>query len=217
MTHCECSALLFDLDDTLVLSRPSIEVAWRGFADRHSLDFDKVRTLVPGRRGRDIIAAVMPTMTDAQTTNELDTIRQSEIAACETIMPIPGAKALTHALPRNQWAVVTAAPRIVMEARLRGAELPIPAVTICVKDVIEGKPSPEGFLAAAGRLAVDPRHCLGFEDSTAGFRALTEAGVKTVAIGGHITVYEGTVMSSIGDYEGVTVEVAGHRIRIEIP
>ncbi|EFG47696.1 hypothetical protein HMPREF0183_1029 [Brevibacterium mcbrellneri ATCC 49030] len=69
-------------------------------------------------------------------------------------------------------------PRMVMEARLCGAGLPIPAVTICVEDVIEGKPSPGGFLAAARRLAVDPRHCLGFEDSTAGFQVLTEAGIN---------------------------------------
>ncbi len=216
MTQLECSALLFDLDDTLVLSTPSIEAAWREFAERHGLDFDKVRTLLPGRRGRDIIAAVMPTMTDAQAVNELDAIRRSEIAASETIMPVPGAEALTHAIPRNRWAVVTAAPRVVMKARLRGAGLPIPAVTICAEDVFEGKPSPEGFLAAAGRLAFDPRRCLGFEDSTAGFHALAEAGIKTVAIGGHMSVYEGLVVSSIGDYEGVTIEVAGDLIRIEV-
>lgn len=217
MTHFECSALLFDLDDTLVLSTPSIEAAWREFADRNGLDFDQVRTLLPGRRGRDILAAVMPTMTDAQAANELNTIRRSEIAASKTIMPVQGAEALTRALPKNQWAIVTAAPRIVMEARLRGAGLPIPAITICAEDVIEGKPSPEGFLAAASRLAVDPRHCLGFEDSTAGFHALTKAGIKTVAIGGHMTVHEGTVMCSIGDYEGVTIEASGDRIRIETP
>ncbi|MEV0573050.1 HAD-IA family hydrolase [Micrococcus luteus] len=217
MTHLECSALLFDLDDTLVLSTPSIEAAWCGFAKRHGLDFDKVRTLLPGRRGRDILAAVMPRMTDAQAANELDIIRQSEIAASETIMPVPGAEALTHMLPKNRWAVVTAAPRMVMEARLRGAGLPTPAVTICAEDVVDGKPSPEGFLAAAGGLEFDPRHCLGFEDSTAGFQALTEAGIKTVAIARHMTVYEGTVVCSIRDYEDVTIEVAGDRIRIEIP
>lgn len=38
MTHLECSALLFDLDDRLVLSTPSIEAAWCGFANRHDLD-----------------------------------------------------------------------------------------------------------------------------------------------------------------------------------
>ena len=110
MTHLECSALLFDLDDTLVLSTPSIEAAWHGFADRHGLDFEKVRTLLPGRRGRDILAAIMPTMTDAQIANELDTIRRSETAASGTITPVPGAEAPTRALPKIQWAVVTAAP-----------------------------------------------------------------------------------------------------------
>lgn len=52
----------------------------------------------------------MPTMTDAQIANELDTIRRSEIAASGTITPVPGAEAPTRALPKNQWAVVTAAP-----------------------------------------------------------------------------------------------------------
>lgn len=217
MTNLECSALLFDLDDTLVLSTLSIETAWHEFADRYGLDFDKVRTLLPGRRGRDILAAVMPTMTDAQAAHELETIRRSEIAASETIMPVPGAEALTRALPKNRWAVVTAAPRMVMESRLGGAGLPIPAVTICEEDVIEGKPSAEGFLAAASCLKVNPRHCLGFEDSTAGFHALAEAGIKTVAIGRRNSVYEGSIVLSIEDFEGIAIEVAGDLIRIEMP
>lgn len=216
MPHLECSALLFDLDDTLVLSSPSIEAAWREFADRHGLDFDKVRTLLPGRRGRDIIAAVMSTMTDAQAANELETIRRSEIAASETIMPVPGAEALTHAIPKNRWAVVTAAPRVVMEARLRGAGLPIPAVTICAEDVHEGKPSPEGFLAAARELAVDPHTCLGFEDSTVGFRALAKAQIKTVAIAKTPPAGEWNLLLTIPHYAGISITEMGNMLGVEI-
>ena len=217
MTHLECSALLFDLDDTLVHSTPSIEAAWCGFADRHGFAFDEIRKLLSGRRGREILAVVMPTMSEDQIVNELDTIRRNEIATSGSITPVPGAEVLTRALPKNRWAVVTAAPRRVMKARLSGAGLPLPAVTIYAEDVHEGKPSPEGFLAAARRLKVDPKHCLGFEDSTAGFQALTEAGITTVAITGRIPIYQGTVIASIGDYERVSIEVASDRIRIEIP
>lgn len=217
MMSMECSALLFDLDDTLVLSTPSIEAAWREFADRHGLDFDRVRELLPGRRGRDILSVVVSAMPEDQVINELKIIRRSEIAASGGLMPVPGADALTGALPENRWAIVTAAPRKVMKARLRGAGLPIPAVTICAEDVREGKPSPEGFLAAARDLAVDPTDCLGFEDSAAGFRALTEAGIRSVAIAEDPLAHEWAVVASISNYERVTIEEIGDRIRIEVP
>ena len=94
MVTLECSALLFDLDDTLVLSTPSIEASWHEFTDRYGIDFDKVRKLLPGRRGRDILSTIMPELTAEQVADELKTIRCNEIAAATTIMPVPGAATL---------------------------------------------------------------------------------------------------------------------------
>lgn len=49
-------------------------------------------------------------------------------------------------------------------------------------DVQEPKPSPEGYLQAAGLLNIDPAHILVFENSDAGIAAGKAAGMKVIAI-----------------------------------
>lgn len=51
---------------------------------------------------------------------------------------------------------------------------------IGAQDVINGKPSPEGFLLAAKRLDVLPKDCIAIEDSIPGSRAACKAGMKLV-------------------------------------
>ncbi len=45
-----------------------------------------------------------------------------------------------------------------------------------------GKPAPDIFLLVAQRLAVEPQHCLVFEDSPAGVAAARSAGMSVVAV-----------------------------------
>ncbi|MFO1080129.1 MAG: HAD family phosphatase [Reyranellaceae bacterium] len=49
-------------------------------------------------------------------------------------------------------------------------------------DYVEGKPSPQPFLAAAARLGVAPAACLALEDSHNGVRAAAAAGMMTVMV-----------------------------------
>ena len=49
-------------------------------------------------------------------------------------------------------------------------------------DMKEGKPAPEIYLTAAERLGVDPKRCLGIEDSGNGLRALRAADMIAVAV-----------------------------------
>jgi beta-phosphoglucomutase-like phosphatase (HAD superfamily) len=49
-------------------------------------------------------------------------------------------------------------------------------------DVVNPKPHPEPYLTAAGRLRVDPVHCVAFEDSVSGVRAAHAAGMRTVMV-----------------------------------
>ena len=49
-------------------------------------------------------------------------------------------------------------------------------------DYAASKPAPDPYWIAAGRLAVDPRSCLALEDSYAGVRSASSAGMATIMV-----------------------------------
>lgn len=55
-------------------------------------------------------------------------------------------------------------------------------VIVSIDDVTTGKPSPEGYLLAASKLGVDPKHCLVIEDTLTGATAGKRAGMQVALI-----------------------------------
>ncbi|TCM17329.1 HAD superfamily hydrolase (TIGR01509 family) [Novosphingobium sp. PhB165] len=55
-------------------------------------------------------------------------------------------------------------------------------VVITRSDVRNAKPHPEPYLLAASRLGVDPMDCIAVEDSPAGLRSATAAGIATIVV-----------------------------------
>ncbi len=71
----------------------------------------------------------------------------------------------------------------VIAAALRAAGLEDAFRAIAASDEVpQGKPSPDVFLLAAERLAVDPRRCLVVEDSRNGILAARAAGMFAVLV-----------------------------------
>ncbi|MDV6272992.1 HAD-IA family hydrolase [Rhodococcus erythropolis] len=169
------------MDGTLVDSQASIEAVWFEFADRHGIDRAVVAQALPGRIASDIIVQVLGKRANVE--SELNWIRQSEQQNSHPVRAIAGAEKFLASVPPERWAIVTSAPRSMMERRLTAAGLPIPRVSVCAEDVHVGKPDPEGFLAAATRLKVPADSCTVFEDSSAGMAAAANAGATCVAIG----------------------------------
>ena len=56
------------------------------------------------------------------------------------------------------------------------------AAIVTAEDVSRGKPDPEVFLTAAGRIGVDPSRCVVFEDAFVGIEAAHRGGMKVVAV-----------------------------------
>jgi beta-phosphoglucomutase family hydrolase len=56
------------------------------------------------------------------------------------------------------------------------------AAIVTAEDVSRGKPDPEVFLTAAGRIGVDPSRCVVFEDALVGIEAAHRGGMKVVAV-----------------------------------
>lgn len=103
----------------------------------------------------------------------------------------PPVRAHTEALVRalagqgRALGIVTGAQRADVEFVLaRSGVADCFRVVVTEEDVARGKPDPEGFLTAAERLGVAPAETVVLEDSVAGVRAASAAGMRCIAVVG---------------------------------
>jgi HAD superfamily hydrolase (TIGR01509 family) len=180
-TTLDVSALLFDMDGTLVDSAAAVERTWRSFAERHRLDFEQVLAFSRGRRAEQTVARFAPAGVDVDA--EARRVIMDEVLDTDGITPVPGAAELLGSLPEGRWALVTSAGRTLARARMNAAGLPVPQVLISADEVRNDKPSPEGYLAAANLLGVRPEHTVAFEDAEVGVLAARASGAATIVVG----------------------------------
>lgn len=176
-------AVLFDLDGVLVDSSAVIDRVWRDWAAHHDLPWETVEPLLPGRRASETVGLLAPHLDSIAEGAELERIQTADIAG---IRPCPGSVALTEELSARglPWAIVTSGSRPTATTRLRAMRFRIPDVLVTADDVTNGKPDPEGYLAAARKLGVTPGHCLVVEDAEVGVRAARTAGARVAGIAG---------------------------------
>jgi len=80
-------------------------------------------------------------------------------------------------------AVATSSDATQTELSLRSANLLDRFDAVVTGDEIaRGKPAPDIYLEAAGRLGVDPTECVALEDSDAGVLAASAAGMVTLCV-----------------------------------
>lgn len=134
--------------------------------------------------------------------------REIFVALLDTrLAPMPGAVALLDELTAAgvPFGVATSSgPDFAHDVLGRVGLLERMGFVLTCDDVREGKPSPEIYLAAAGRLGLPPDRMLVLEDSQTGCRAAVAAGAVTVAVpGGHSLRHDFTgaafVAASLGD------------------
>ncbi len=170
--------MLFDLDGVLVDSRAAIEQVWRDWAAPRGLDWRPFLAVAHGRRTSETIRLVAPALDAAAESRVLDAM---EAAQTRGLVAFPGAADLVAALG-DRWAVVTSGSPPVATLRLRTACLPFPAVFVTSRDVVRGKPAPDGYLEAARRLGVAAAKCAVVEDSPTGVAAGKAAGMRVLAV-----------------------------------
>ena len=103
---------------------------------------------------------------------------------CKRAVFMPGAQSLINSLHKNgiPMALVSASPRVIVDAALAHIQ-PLPfKTTISSDDVKKTKPDPEGYLKAATVLSADIEQCLILEDSLTGVSAARASGAKVIAV-----------------------------------
>lgn len=174
------SALLFDMDGTILNSIAAAEEVWGRWAHSHGLDVPAFLKTIHGVRASETVAKLRLPNVDPEA--EAAKITQAEIAATDGVVEIPGAGELLRSLPDDKWAVVTSAPLELARSRMAAAGLPIPKFMVTAEDVSKGKPDPECYFRAAEMLGVRIEDCLVFEDAEAGIQAAENAGAEVVVV-----------------------------------
>jgi sugar-phosphatase len=179
MVSFRCRAILFDLDGVLVDSAECVEHTLRLWAPTKGLDAETIIPIAHGRRTIDTIRTIGPHL-DAD--REVAALEAIESTTTRGVHEVAGARELLAALPPRSWAIVTSGSRAVATLRIRHVGLPFPDVLVCAGDVTQGKPDPEGYLAAARALGRAPKECVVIEDAPAGVAAARAAGMRSIAI-----------------------------------
>jgi mannitol-1-/sugar-/sorbitol-6-phosphatase len=172
-------AVLFDLDGVLVESRDATERVWLEWASRNGIGAEELRAAMHGVRSVEVVRALRPEL-DAEA--EAAGIEEAQTLDVRGLRAIRGAPEALAGLRPDRVAVVTSATPALAAARLAAVGIEPPAVMVTAEDVSRGKPDPEGYLAAARRLGVEPAEALVVEDAPPGIEAGRAAGAATVGV-----------------------------------
>nr|WP_300398123.1 HAD family phosphatase [uncultured Sphingobium sp.] len=181
-------AVIFDMDGTLIDTESAHR---RAFVDTgHALGWPLAEELLLSMVGihrdenqRVLAERLGPDFPLAQFYADSDALFE---AAEDAGIPLrPGADLLLDHLTRAgipmALATSTAAP-FAQQRLERSGLIHYFDVIVTRSDVERPKPDPEPYLLAARRLGIDPAHCVAVEDSHAGVRSATAAGIATVMV-----------------------------------
>ena len=178
----EAKAILFDLDGTLVRSTGRIESILSDWATEQNLVVQEVLDYCHGKRTIDIVRHFIADEWVDQNYHELTA---QFVQASSDTSAIQGSLKFLELLNQHQipWAVVSSSERVLIEARLKAAGLPLPQVMVSAENVEKGKPDPTGYLLGAQLLNTAIADCIVFEDAPSGILAAQNAGAQLITIG----------------------------------
>lgn len=181
------SAILCDMDGTLVDSTAAVVRAWTEFSAEHGLDAAEVLAYCHGRLTHDTVDVFLPHLPAEERMRLADELLAGESVRHDGVVEVPGAAAFITRLTALgvPVALVTSAPRALATARMGVSGVDVPIVTVTSDDVTDGKPHPEPYLRGAELLGVPIEQCLVLEDADAGIVSGLTAGARVLVVGSH--------------------------------
>ena len=180
-------AVLWDLDGTLVDSEEFHWLSWRDTRRPEGVELTYEQFLASfGQKNDRILPAWLGAEVDGARMQRIGEDKEAEfrrLAEVHGLRPLPGAREWVATLRASGWkqAIASSAPRVNVEMMLRvaGLENSFDAI-VSADDVTIGKPDPQVFLKAAGKLAVPPARCIVVEDAAAGVEGARRAGMRSI-------------------------------------
>ena len=180
-------AVIFDMDGTLIASTQADYLAWQKLLAEYGvpLPYEDYFPLL-GMRSMDLVRMKLQ-LEGPAADKALEKKMQyfKEGVKEEGIERIPFSRSFLTELKeysvRLALATSSRKPKTELVMEHTGL-LEFFEIIVTGEDVKNGKPAPDIFLRAAGKLQVAPEDCLVFEDAASGVEAAKSAGMKCVAI-----------------------------------
>jgi sugar-phosphatase len=174
---------LFDLDGTLVDSKPAVERAWIKLAQEAQIPLEKMVGLhgIPAEQS---LRMLLEDRSEEEIKSWVDRIEFLESSDTAGVVAIPGAKNLLNELNERNiaWTIVTSCTIPLAISRVKAAGIEMPDHSVTFNDVKLGKPHPEPFILGAKRIGLNPDQCWVIEDAPAGVKSGKSAGCTVAAV-----------------------------------
>jgi HAD superfamily hydrolase (TIGR01509 family) len=204
------SAAFFDMDGLFLDSEPQWHQSQQEICARYSYtwDDDDQRICIGGPLSRvgDYISDICAhDKTGPQVVQELTDMMLVKLSAKAILMPgaFDAVERVRQVMP---VALVSASPRILMDAALTTLPQGFFQFSISADDVTRTKPFPDPYIEAAKRMGVVTSSCVVFEDSLTGIASAKSAGCAVVAVPHYVEVAIAPKVRVVTSLEEVSLE-----------
>jgi HAD superfamily hydrolase (TIGR01509 family) len=180
-------ALIFDFDGVIADSEAIANTVLAEFVTElgHSTTLDQALTRYSGRRWDEAVAEIEASIGKSVPSNFSSELKRATLERFRTdLKEVSGAanfiQRFAH-LPRC-IASSSSLDRLQLCLSVLTLEAAFGSHVFSADMVARGKPHPDIFLFAAGRLGVSPHECLVIEDSAGGIKAAVAAGMTAVGL-----------------------------------
>jgi len=182
-------AVLWDMDGTLLDSADYHWLAWRDVLRDEGFELTRERFSESfGRRNDATLRAYFGDdfpLDEIERIGAIKEARYREMVHKQGVDLLPGVGQWLTRLRQDGWRQALASSASLLNVETILAALNIADrfdAIVSAEDVQTGKPDPEVFLVAAGRVSVVPARCIVIEDAPAGLEAARRAGMATIGV-----------------------------------
>lgn len=183
------SALIFDMDGTMIDSMACHALSWMEFTRRHGIQIDVTDLMrrTTGRTGAECMRELFQReLSDEEAWGYIAIKEQLYRDLFGPVFAeVPGFKQFAALTLRRglKLGVGTAGDRQNIAFAMQHLHLPVqPHAMVGGDEGLPGKPDPAIFLEVASRMGVRADECIVFEDAPLGIEAARRAGMQAVAI-----------------------------------